>query len=632
MPTTVSSLRDRDQVYNKGKYRNIKSPYFSVTSIVSKSGKNSQCSNRLTIQTALKNIESHRKVSNLFSGMTISSIGNSKNKNLQTYFKTEKNNEIKATKFNRDFERWTLDQRFQKKSSSAMSLTKYLKNCREKQMQLQSNNKKVVFYPKEKQKSRNASSMTDLHSISLPNYDQPTFSKKEMSNIFGFAANTNQGISRNYNEDRVSIIINATCPKTHNVQNWPTTHFFGVFDGHGGQGCSEFLRVSLHKILYTDPCFPSNPKQALLNAFERAEFLFSEKTRKKSNFEFNHISDPSGSCANVALIVEDMCYIANLGDSRAILSMNCGKSVKSMSTDHKPSCKSETNRIVKNGGSVYQTQVKNNGLKLGPVRVLPGRLSVSRAFGNIEAKTPALGGNPNVLIPVPEIKMFKMDKTTDFLLIGSDGIFEKCSNSYLSKVVWSTMKSQENMNKFNFHQCLGECVDTVLKKSIIAGTLDNISCVIIAMNNLLDNIICPPRKILNLPKKIPGSLMLESNFSKGICKTYSIKNKENAKLPLNVKPLNNRIISTVDVEQFEKAMRKSPQFQKSKVCSSTNMIKQKKQKRGRLSIMDGFKRKTFDLRKSKDRKEVQSPKRGITSVNMNRIVKSSHSCKRMGNN
>lgn len=32
----------------------------------------------------------------------------------------------------------------------------------------------------------------------------------------------------------------------------------------------------------------------------------------------------SGSCAIVALIVADMCYIANVGDSRAVLSAHLG--------------------------------------------------------------------------------------------------------------------------------------------------------------------------------------------------------------------------------------------------------------------------------------------------------------------
>ena len=39
----------------------------------------------------------------------------------------------------------------------------------------------------------------------------------------------------------------------------------------------------------------------------------------------------------------------------------------------------------------------------GPHRILPGRLSVTRSFGDIQAKLPIYGGNPNVLIAEPEI-------------------------------------------------------------------------------------------------------------------------------------------------------------------------------------------------------------------------------------
>ena len=48
----------------------------------------------------------------------------------------------------------------------------------------------------------------------------------------GYAANTNQGIIRDYNEDRVSIVLNIMQPPTKkDVENWPKCSFFGVFDG-----------------------------------------------------------------------------------------------------------------------------------------------------------------------------------------------------------------------------------------------------------------------------------------------------------------------------------------------------------------------------------------------------------------
>ena len=47
---------------------------------------------------------------------------------------------------------------------------------------------------------------------------------------------------------------------------------------------------------------------------------------------------------------------------------------------------------------------------MGPHRILPGRLSVSRSFGDITAKLTSKGGNPNVLIAEPVIKSFKIKK------------------------------------------------------------------------------------------------------------------------------------------------------------------------------------------------------------------------------
>jgi protein phosphatase 2C family protein 2/3 len=45
---------------------------------------------------------------------------------------------------------------------------------------------------------------------------------------------------------------------------------------------------------------------------------------------------------------------------------------------------------------------------MGPYWVFPGRLSVSRTFGDIEAKRVKYGGNSNVVIADPEIKAFKV--------------------------------------------------------------------------------------------------------------------------------------------------------------------------------------------------------------------------------
>jgi serine/threonine protein phosphatase PrpC len=49
-----------------------------------------------------------------------------------------------------------------------------------------------------------------------------------------------------------------------------------------------------------------------------------------------------------------MCYIANVGDSRAVRSQNQGSEVINLSIDHKPDNPSEEKRILYNGGKVYR--------------------------------------------------------------------------------------------------------------------------------------------------------------------------------------------------------------------------------------------------------------------------------------
>jgi protein phosphatase PTC2/3 len=62
------------------------------------------------------------------------------------------------------------------------------------------------------------------------------------------------------------------------------------------------------------------------------------------------ITERSGSCAICVLIVGEICYVANVGDSRAVLSSNGGQQITALSRDHKPSDLDEYKRIVSHGG------------------------------------------------------------------------------------------------------------------------------------------------------------------------------------------------------------------------------------------------------------------------------------------
>lgn len=89
----------------------------------------------------------------------------------------------------------------------------------------------------------------------LPILDPAKLSNRENGVIKAYGANTHQGLVRNYNEDRVAIILNIIKPPhLETTDVWPKCSFFGVYDGHGGSLCPDFLRDNLHQFVLIFEC------------------------------------------------------------------------------------------------------------------------------------------------------------------------------------------------------------------------------------------------------------------------------------------------------------------------------------------------------------------------------------------
>ena len=205
--------------------------------------------------------------------------------------------------------------------------------------------------------------------------------------------------------------------------DWPQICFFGVFDGHGGSACADYLRDNLHNFVVQNEQFPQNPVEAIKEGFRECERNFLSLV-EQAQARAQHLMtgqtvgpERSGSCATVVMVIDDMIYVINVGDSRAIMSIDAGNQIGVLSRDHKPDDELEKIRIQAAGGKIYRTQTfakaaAHPGEKdlyvQGPLRVFPGRLSVSKTFGDIEAKRPRYGGNPNVIVCEPDIKCFKV--------------------------------------------------------------------------------------------------------------------------------------------------------------------------------------------------------------------------------
>jgi serine/threonine protein phosphatase PrpC len=148
---------------------------------------------------------------------------------------------------------------------------------------------------------------------------------------------------------------------------------------------------------------------------------------------------------------------------------------------------------------------------------------VSKTFGDIEAKRPRYGGNPNVIVCEPDIKCFKVQDNFDFIMIGCDGIFERLNNRDCIDMVWdriteqisisnrmlngdalkggrrdeSKRRSKPSLNAketshqgsvYNEHQAAADGVEIIIRGAAASRSLDNITSLILGLRGLKNTI------------------------------------------------------------------------------------------------------------------------------------------------
>ena len=334
----------------------------------------------------------------------------------------------------------------------------------------------------------------DLLKKSFPNFEESItsyyneFNSKSNILIKGYAYNTSKGNIRNYNEDTISI---EKIKLNNNKDEF--FYFFGIYDGHGGKGCSSYLKENLHNFIQEFSV--KGIKEAIYKSED--EFLTKKAVDKK-----NKIIDTSGSCGIIAMIKNNSLIISNIGDSRIVLFKN-GK-IFFVTEDHKPSSEKEKERIKNAGGQIYQSPsiipIYQNGKKVDlPWRVLPGRLSVSRTFGDLEAKSEKYGGKKGVIVPMPDIYEFELNEEFDFMVIGCDGIFDVLNNEDLWDI-WNIVL-KESKNKINMFRDIeknkeidvdelcGKFAELIIKSALAKNSFDNVSCIVVVfyINEYIDN-------------------------------------------------------------------------------------------------------------------------------------------------
>lgn len=206
----------------------------------------------------------------------------------------------------------------------------------------------------------------------------------------GYAVYCKKG-KREAMEDRFSAAIN--------LQGDSKQACFGIFDGHGGAKAAEFAAESLQKNIMDeiDKRGDAEVEEAVKNGYLRtdADFLKEDVW--------------GGSCSVTALIRKGNLVISNAGDCRAVLSR---KGVaEALTSDHRPSREDERNRIEALGGYV--------DCKHGVWRI-HGSLAVSRGIGDQYLK--------QWVIAEPETRILSLKPELEFLILASDGLWDKVSN------------------------------------------------------------------------------------------------------------------------------------------------------------------------------------------------------------
>ncbi|KAJ6842149.1 putative protein phosphatase 2C 52 [Iris pallida] len=175
---------------------------------------------------------------------------------------------------------------------------------------------------------------------------------------------------------------------------------FGIFDGHGGSRAAEYLKENLFENLLKHPKFMTDTKLAIRETYQKtdADFLDAEKNTLRDD----------GSTASTAVLVGNHLYVANVGDSRAVIS-KAGKAIQ-LSDDHKPNRSDERKRIESAGGVVMWAGTWRVG----------GVLAMSRAFGNRLLK--------QFVVAEPEIQEKVVDEEFELLVLASDGLWDVVAN------------------------------------------------------------------------------------------------------------------------------------------------------------------------------------------------------------
>ena len=181
---------------------------------------------------------------------------------------------------------------------------------------------------------------------------------------------------------------------------------YGLFDGHGGHEIADALQRDLLDRVLEQLHGHAEPQEALFEAFGSMEKMVDEMEE----------ANQCGSTAVVAIVTETDLFLANVGNSLALLCSEEGPLL--LTAQHELSVnEEELQRVRLQGGSVSDHRGKKR---------LEGDLELSRSFGDKRYRTKGLISYPEIfhLEDLYRYHGESSSKSFLFLLLLSDGIVE----------------------------------------------------------------------------------------------------------------------------------------------------------------------------------------------------------------
>ncbi|KAL6776912.1 hypothetical protein ACKKBF_B03980 [Auxenochlorella protothecoides x Auxenochlorella symbiontica] len=213
-------------------------------------------------------------------------------------------------------------------------------------------------------------------------------------------------------------------PHSHHRPAEATYSVFAVFDGHNGAAAAQLAGDKALGLLEdrlpwgAPPADVAGPgARAWRCAIQRALV----ETLVELNWLFAGHGVVAGCTATIVLQVGWLLTAAGVGDSRALLDL--GSEVVHLTEDHRvASHKGERRRLEGAGARVAPIHVSGYGPAasanegIGPLRVWPGGLCLSRAVGDFDVG--------KVVLPFPHVKQVLVPETGARLYVASDGLWD----------------------------------------------------------------------------------------------------------------------------------------------------------------------------------------------------------------